>query len=88
MPAAVVNLGSDASQHGPPVSKLTAIVIQLAGAVPFSGEQAVSREGELIFDPHPGSYLVALRDKKGKLVAPTTGINTFSDITTFVFFDL
>ncbi len=75
-------------QHGPPVHKLTAIVIQLEGAVPFSGEQAVSRDGEFIFDPQPGSYLIELRDKKGKLVASKTGINIFSDITTFVFFDL
>lgn len=75
-------------QHGPPVSKLTAIVIQIEGAIPFHGEQAVSAEGEFIFDPHPGSYLVELRDKKGKLVASQTGINIFSDITTFVFFDL
>lgn len=75
-------------QHGPPVSQLTAIVIQTEGAIPFRGEQAVSSDGEFIFDPHPGTYLVELRDRKGKLVASRAGINVFSDITTFVFFDL
>lgn len=75
-------------QHGPPVSQLTAIVIQTEGAIPFHGEQAVDADGEFIFDPHPGTYLVELRDRKGKLVASQSGINIFSDITTFVFFDL